>query len=121
MTGILTTVKVSGSASCPSRNVAAGEGELPTSATITEHVYSTNVKAERCAEGAIGREPPQSEQTQQRHVRSLSDLAGLEFTCKTQQEPQQVINVITYYTTLYISSCFPNVLHKFSQFDDIRT
>lgn len=75
-----------------SRNVAAGESEPPASATIAEHVYAANDNT-KCAARASRGESSQSGQTQQRYVRSLSNMVGLELTCEAQQEPQQVIRV----------------------------
>lgn len=88
-------IKVSGGASCFGRNVAARECESPTSTEIAKHVYVTNdntERTERTQRAAGGLSQPK--QTQQRHIRSLSDLAGLEFTRKAQQESQQVNNEI---------------------------
>jgi len=88
-------IKVSGGTSYSGRNVASGRSESPVSTEIAEHVYVANDNTERteCAQRAAGREPSQSEQTQQRHIRSVSNLAGLEFTRKAQQESQQVNDI----------------------------
>jgi len=90
-------IKVSRGTSYSGRNVASGRSEPPASTEIAEHVYvaNDNTKRTKCAQRAAGGEPSQSEQTQQRHIRSVSDLAGLEFTRKAQQESQQVTNVNT--------------------------
>lgn len=78
--------KISGGESRFSRNVAAGESERPTSATIAEYLckqYHANDNIKRPAR--TRGESSQSRQTQQRYIGSLSNMVGLEFTCEAQE------------------------------------
>lgn len=85
--------KIPGGESRSSRNVVTRESKPPASATIAKHVYAANDNTKRSARAARG-ESSQSGQTQQRYIRSLSDMVGLELTCEAQQKPQQVTRVI---------------------------
>lgn len=82
--------KISGGESRFSRNVAAGESEHPTSATIAEYIckqYHANDNI-KCPARTTRGESPQSRQTQQRYIGSLSNMVGFELTCEAQQESQ---------------------------------